>query len=164
MSQSRRCTSCVQVPTRATWLPLGAFPLIEKMPCNQCKGKSLRDTEELWEVLKCAARIKAWTNGEKGSVPKSGRHSATCFSTRCICAVAAWWFNNPHQKVVPGSRIPRGTSHFSRGVRAEMWKSRPDRRSERPPAPEIGAPPGGLGRIVQGNNMRWDEMKLYDVI
>ena len=30
-----------------------------------------------------------------------------------ICAVAAWWFNNPHQKVVPGSQIPRNTSLLS---------------------------------------------------
>ena len=30
-----------------------------------------------------------------------------------ICAVAAWWFDNPHQKVIPRSRIPRSTSHFS---------------------------------------------------
>ena len=30
-----------------------------------------------------------------------------------ICVVAAWWFDNPHPKVVPRSRIPRSTSHFS---------------------------------------------------
>ena len=30
-----------------------------------------------------------------------------------ICAVAASWFDNPHQKVVPRSQIPRSTSHFS---------------------------------------------------
>ena len=30
-----------------------------------------------------------------------------------VCAAAAWWFDNPRQKVVPRSRIPRNTSHFS---------------------------------------------------
>ena len=30
-----------------------------------------------------------------------------------ICAVAAWWFYYPHQKVAPRSRILRSTSHFS---------------------------------------------------
>ena len=30
-----------------------------------------------------------------------------------ICAVAARWFDNPHQQVVPRSRIPRNASHFS---------------------------------------------------
>ena len=28
-------------------------------------------------------------------------------------AAAAWWFDNPRQKVVPESRIPRSISHFS---------------------------------------------------
>ena len=32
-----------------------------------------------------------------------------------IRAVAAWWFDAPRQKVVPRSRIPRITSHFSYG-------------------------------------------------
>ena len=32
-----------------------------------------------------------------------------------ICAVAARWFYNPHQKVDPRSRIPRSTSHLSYG-------------------------------------------------
>ena len=57
---------------------------------------------------------------ERGSAPKGGRHSTTCvnpqWNAACqvsICAVAAWWFDNPHQKVVPRSRIPRSTSHFS---------------------------------------------------
>ena len=51
---------------------------------------------------------------EKGEVLlKRGRHSTILFPTRCICAVAAWWFDNPRQKVVPRSRIPRNTSHFS---------------------------------------------------
>ena len=35
------------------------------------------------------------------------------FLTNCICAVAAWWLDNPHQKVVPMSRIPRSSSHLS---------------------------------------------------
>ena len=38
---------------------------------------------------------------EEGSAPKRGRHSTLLVSTRCICAAAAWWFDNPHQKVVP---------------------------------------------------------------
>ena len=49
---------------------------------------------------------------ERGSAPKRGRHY-DMFSTTCICAVAAWWFDNPHRKVFPRSRIPRSTSHFS---------------------------------------------------
>ena len=51
---------------------------------------------------------------ERISAPKRGRHS-TIFvsSTRCTCAVAASWFDSPHRKVVPRSRIPRSTSHFS---------------------------------------------------
>ena len=50
---------------------------------------------------------------EGGSAPKRGRHSTIFLSTKCICAVAVWCFDNPHQKVVPRSRIPRSTSHFS---------------------------------------------------
>ena len=50
---------------------------------------------------------------ERGSAPKRGRHATICFSTKCIRAVAACWFDNPHQKVVPRNRIPRSTSHFS---------------------------------------------------
>ena len=49
---------------------------------------------------------------ERGSAPERGRHSTTFVPTKCICAVAAWWFDNPDQKVVPRSRIPRSTSHF----------------------------------------------------
>ena len=30
-----------------------------------------------------------------------------------VGAVAAWWFDNPNQKVAPRSRIPGSTSHFS---------------------------------------------------
>ena len=30
-----------------------------------------------------------------------------------ICALAAWWFKDPLNKVVPRSRIPRSTSHVS---------------------------------------------------
>ena len=33
-----------------------------------------------------------------------------------VRAVAAWWFDNPRQKVVPGSRIPSSTSHLSTDV------------------------------------------------
>ena len=40
-----------------------------------------------------------------------------------ICAVAAWWFDNPHQKVVPRSWIPRSTSHFSYQGGPEEWGS-----------------------------------------
>ena len=31
------------------------------------------------------------------------------FFARCICAVTAWWFDNPHQQVVSRNRIPRST-------------------------------------------------------
>ena len=45
------------------------------------------------------------------------RHvSILCEDSACqvpIRAAAARWFDNPHQKVVPRSRIPRSTSHFS---------------------------------------------------
>ena len=51
---------------------------------------------------------------EKGEVLLRGVGTLRCFiSTECICAVAAWWFDDPHQKVVPGSRILRCTSHVS---------------------------------------------------
>ena len=53
-------------------------------------------------------------HSEKGEVLLRGvgtlRYS---FSTRCICAAAAWRFDNPHQKVVPRSQTPRSTSRFS---------------------------------------------------
>ena len=40
-----------------------------------------------------------------------------------IGAVAAWWFDNPHQKVVPRSRIHRSTSHLSYIMRCDAKHS-----------------------------------------
>ena len=48
----------------------------------------------------------------KGKCSLEGSALCDVLSTQCICAVAAWWFDDPRQKVVPGSRIPRSTSHF----------------------------------------------------
>ena len=48
---------------------------------------------------------------ERGSAPKRGRHSTIWFSTKCICALAAWWSDNPRRKVAPRSWIPRNTSY-----------------------------------------------------
>ena len=43
-----------------------------------------------------------------------------------ICAVAARWFDNPRQKLLPRSRIPRSTSHFSCIPRHEfLWAGVP---------------------------------------
>ena len=65
-------------------------------------------------VGKALAEGGAGGSSEQGEVLVRGvgtpRYS---FSTRCICAVAAWRFDNLHPKVVPRSRIPRSTSHVS---------------------------------------------------
>ena len=63
-------------------------------------------------VVACATTLPLCVR-ERVSAPKRGRHSTIFFPTKCICAVAAWWFDNPRQKVVPRSRIPRSTFHFS---------------------------------------------------
>ena len=52
------------------------------------------------------------------------------FSTKCSCAEAASWFDNPHQKVVPRSRIPRSTSHLSYFEASAVDRSRPDSRAQ----------------------------------
>ena len=57
--------------------------------------------------------VRSGFTRERGSAPKRGGHSTIWFSAKRICAVAAWWFDSPHQKVVPRSRIPRSTSHLS---------------------------------------------------
>ena len=67
---------------------------------------------------------------EGGSAPRRGRHSIFSFPPKCICAVAAWWFDNPHQKVVPRSQISRSTSHFS-------WSAAAPRARARPPAKHV---------------------------
>ena len=38
-----------------------------------------------------------------GSAPKRCRHSTICFSAECVCAVAAWRFDNPHRKWILGA-------------------------------------------------------------
>ena len=53
---------------------------------------------------------------ERGSAPRRGRHSTMFVSTKCMCAVATQRFDNPHRTVVPRSRIPRSTSHFSYNI------------------------------------------------
>ena len=73
---------------------------------------------------------------ERGSAPKGGRHSTICvdprWSSACqvpICAEAAWLFDNPHQQVVPRSRIPRSASHFSYSPTEKKpapWSQEPD--------------------------------------
>ena len=50
---------------------------------------------------------RAGSLGERGSAPKRGGPSTDVFPP------TAWWFDNPHRKVAPRSRIPRSTSHFS---------------------------------------------------
>ena len=57
---------------------------------------------------------------ERGSAPKRGRHSTIFSPPKCVCAVAAGWSDNPHQQVVPRSRIPRTTSHFSYFGRGDL--------------------------------------------
>ena len=42
-----------------------------------------------------------------------------------ICAVAAWWFDTPHQKVVPRSRIPRRPPIFLKQREHPMSGHRP---------------------------------------
>ena len=53
---------------------------------------------------KVSARVRATKPAavrERGSAPKRGRHSIqNVYSTECICAAAAWWFDNPHPTVV----------------------------------------------------------------
>ena len=44
-----------------------------------------------------------------------GEHSACGVP---ICAAASRWFDSPHQKVAPRSRIPRSTSRFSQVIGA----------------------------------------------
>ena len=68
-------------------------------------------------VQKLSSRIR-----ERRSASKRGGHPTIWFSTKCICAVATWWFDNPHKKVVPRSRIPRRTSHFSYGSRPRLCR------------------------------------------
>ena len=83
-------------------------------------------------MKECAHRMDARTEGsrcgrvdaqmsEKGEVLLRGVGTLCSFlilseNSACqvpICAVAAWLYDNPHQQVVPRSRIPRSISHFS---------------------------------------------------
>ena len=88
-----------------------AFP--PRKPGDLTRGRPA-GRSSLWHM---AATRPPWrarkTFRERGSAPKRGGHSTILFPTKCIFAVAAWWFDNPHQKAVPRRRIPRSTSHFS---------------------------------------------------
>ena len=51
------------------------------------------------------------------SAPKAGRHSTIClFSPNASVQWQPDGVTNPHQQVVPRSRIPRSTCHFSYSV------------------------------------------------
>ena len=82
-----------------------------------------------------------------GSAPRRGRLSTISVSTKCIFAVAAWRFDNPHQKVVPRSRISRSTSPFSYSPSPLDGKApvEPERLLH-----EDGQVPAGAGRRRQG--------------
>ena len=56
------------------------------------------------------ARRELFVRGREGA-PERGGHSTMFVFITCIWAAAASWFENPHQQVVSGSRIPRSTSH-----------------------------------------------------
>ena len=101
---------------------------------------------------------------ERGSAPRRGRHSTIFVSTKCICAVAAWRFDNPHQKVVPRSRIPRSTSHLSywraklAGSVSAAWQRAP---SDLLPSHRVvlvferGSPEGVSRGVRQGRATPW---------
>ena len=78
--------------------------------------------------------------GERGSAPRRGRHSTIVVPVECICAVAAWWFDRPRQRVVPRSRIPRSTSHFSHGMAFSSSSAQPLEALRRPGMPSDADP------------------------
>ena len=60
-----------------------------------------------------SVRTSCFLSPEKGEVFLRGVGTLRCcVSTKCIFAVAAWWFDDPNQKVVPRRWIPRSTSHL----------------------------------------------------
>ena len=63
---------------------------------------------------------------ERGSAPKRGRHTTICFSTKCICAVAAWCFDNPYQQAGAGFLgAPPVSLRYRR-----LWKKHSFRRED----------------------------------
>ena len=55
--------------------------LWEKMPCYQCKGKSLRDSEKLWEALLRA--LRTWKRQARRTVEPECCYALLCFAMLC---------------------------------------------------------------------------------
>ena len=91
----------------------------------------------------CLARLAMLR--ERGSAPKRGGRSAIVFSTECIRAVAAWWFDSPHRcgrcRVTSSApRAPRST-RGSRDDRGFFYAGAPPlKKGKAPPQPNLKPP------------------------
>ena len=68
-------------------------------------------------VRRLAVHARAARRGLAGSLQARARRRQLryCFPPNASVHGAARWFYNPHPEVVPRSRIPRSTPHFSHG-------------------------------------------------
>ena len=112
---SQKCQGVPFFPNLSKYITFAAVPLVlipfvrnqSASPWNASSVRGPRPTASL--------------RSEKGEVLLSGVGTLRYLlilgeNSACqvpICAVAAWWFDNPHPKVVPRSQIPRSTSHLS---------------------------------------------------